>query len=83
MQNPLSSWKDRVWDNNNKLIVYAYRFYFRYHLNGFLSLKFTKISYDTPIKIWKNRKMESILTVDADMFDETTLQTPMPFFSSF
>lgn len=58
------------------------RFHLKYHLNGFLSLKLTKISYDTSCELWKTRRMESILTADADLF-ENVLQIPMPFFSSF
>lgn len=63
-------------------ITYAYRFYFRYHLHGVLSLKMTKIPYDKPTNFWKIRGLETILTVDADMFNECVLQIPMPFFPS-
>lgn len=80
IQSPLSSWEDRIWEYNDTFVVYANRFHFKYHLNGFLSLKLTRIPYDKPCKLWKNR--ESILTADADLF-ECVLQIPMPFFSSF
>ena len=43
----------------------------------------TKISYDKLCKKWKTRGLETILTADADMFDECVLQIPMAFFSSF
>lgn len=42
----------------------------------------TKIPYDKPNNFWKIRGLETILTVDADMFDECVLQIPMPFFPS-
>ena len=83
VRSPLSSWKDRIWEYNNEFVVYANRFHFLYRLNGFLSLKMSKISYDTPCGLWKRRKLETILTADADLFDDCVLQIPIPFFSLF
>ena len=81
IQSPLSSWKDRIWEYNDTSVVYANRFHFIYRLNGFLSLKMTRIPYDKPCRVWKRCKIESLLTADADLF-ECVLQMPIPFFSS-